>query len=103
MTAAFFYFLDHLKEMSKHPYILEGEMNSDTSRKTILLYRVRGKRDVFEQPAQDICNNPNMLNKFHPMDIRTIAYITGAEQILELKPEERSSKFIFLKKKIFKK
>lgn len=97
------YFIEYMKEFHRYQYILEGEVHNKNESKTTLLYRVRGKRDIFEIQAQQICNNPAMITKFHPLDIRIISYIAGIEQILDVLPEQRLERFSFIKKKIFNK
>ena len=99
----FQYFLEYMKEFYRYQYILEGEIHTNNPTKTMLLYRVRGKRDVFELEAQEICNNPAMIVRFHPLDIRIISYISGVEQILDMTPEQRQEKFSFIKNRIFNK
>lgn len=98
----FQYFMECIKEFNCSKYVLEGEVHNN-SQQTILLYRVRGKRDVFELSAQDICNNPALISKFHPLDVRIISYIAGVEQIIKVNPTERSDQFNFIKNKIFNK
>lgn len=97
------YFLEYIKEFNRYKYILEGEVHSKNSQQTMLLYRVRGKRDIFELSAQDICNNPALISKFHPLDVRIISYISGVEQIINVAPTERTDQFHFIKNKIFNK
>jgi hypothetical protein len=95
------YFWEYLREYHRYPYILEGEVHNSDFKQTILMYRRRGKRDIFELPAQDICNNPDLISKFHPLDVRIVAYISAVEQILEIEPEHRFERFTIIKDKIF--
>lgn len=95
------YFFDSMKVFNRYPYILDGEIRNHNATQTILIYRVRGKRDIFELSAQDICNNPGLISNFHPLDVRIIAYISGLEQALEITPEQRKDRFLFVKDKIF--
>lgn len=96
------YFFATLKDFYRYPYVLVGELPANNA-KTILLYQLRGKRDVYQQSAQEICNNPELITKFHPMDVRIISYICGVEQIIELPAEYRVEKFADIKNRIFKK
>ncbi len=93
--------MEHVKELNRYQYILEGEVHKSPLRQTILLYRVRGKRDIFELPAQDICNNPALISKFHPLDVRIISFISGMEQVIEVTPQKRLEQFQIIKNKIF--
>lgn len=96
------YFWEYLKEFYRYPYVLEGEVrNISSSNQTILMYRKRGKRDIFELPAQDICNNPDLISKFHMLDVRIIAYISAIDQILEVNQNDRFDRFMTIKNKIF--
>lgn len=95
------YFFATLKDFYRYPYVLVGELH-DNSVKTILMYQLRGKRDVYQQSAQEICNNPELISKFHPMDVRIIAYICGVEQIMETPSEDRAERFTYIKNRIFK-
>lgn len=96
------YFFATLKDFYRYPYVLVGE-RLDNNTKTILMYRIRGKRDVYEQTAEEICNNPELISKFHSLDVRIIAYICGIEQIMEIPHENRMERFAFIKNRIFKK
>ena len=96
------YFLATLKDIYRYPYVLVGELR-DNEAKTMLMYRLRGKRDIYQQTAQEISNNPELISKFHPLDVRIIAYICGVEQIMEIPQEKRTERFAFIKDRIFKK
>ena len=96
------YFFATLKDFYRYPYVLVGEQ-PDNSFKTILMYQIRGKRDIYQQTAQEICNNPELICKFSPLDVRIIAYICGVEQSIEIPSENRAERFTFIKNKIFKK
>lgn len=96
------YFIATLREFYKYPYVLVGEL-CDNSAKTILMYRMRGKRDVYQQNAEEICNNAELITQFHPLDARIIAYICGIEQAMEIPEEKRSERFILIKNRVFKK
>ncbi len=95
------YFFATLKEFYRYPYVLVGEL-CDNNTKTTLMYRLKGKRDVYQQSAEEICNSPELISKFHPLDVRVIAYICGIEQALEIPEEKRVERFIFIKKRVLK-
>ena len=97
------YFFATLKDFYRYPYVLVGELHDTNSAKTVLMYRVRGKRDIYQESAQEICNNPELISKFHPLEVRTIAYICGIEQIMDIPNESRMERFVFIKNRIFKK
>lgn len=98
--AVYFFFENYRK---RYPYILEGEKsNPNNSNETILLYRISGKRHTYEITAKEMCNTKDLICKFHPLDIRTICFIAGAEQILAIPPEQRVNKFGKFKKKILR-
>jgi hypothetical protein len=86
----------------RFPYILIGEKHVSDSKETILLYRIVGKRHVFEMSAREICNMKSIIGKFHPLDVRIICFIAGVEMVLEVSPAERKKKFLIIKKAIFK-
>lgn len=101
MGLLFFFFENYRK---RYPYVLLGEKHlteSGLSSETILLYRVTGKRYVFEVSAKEICNSENLISKFHPLDVRVICFIAGVENILSVPVENRVEKFEALKKFIF--
>lgn len=100
LWGAFLFSIENYRK--RYPYILLGEQPHHDGKETILLYRIAGKRHVFEMPAKEVCNSKKMISKFHPLDVRVISFIAGVEQILELPPESRREKFESLKKKIFK-
>lgn len=85
----------------RYPFTLEGEKHDSGSNETVLLYRIIGKRHVYEISARELCNDRNLINKFHPLDVRTISFIAGVEQVLAEPGEERSGKFSHLKARIF--
>ena len=97
------YFFATLKDFYRHPYALVGELHQHNGAKTILMYRVKGKRDVYQLTAQEICNDPNLISKFHTLDVRIIAYICGIEQTMDIPQENRMERFTFIKNRIFKK
>ena len=97
------YAFESLKDWRRYPYALSGELPQNDEGKTILIYRIRGKRDIYQMPAQEICNHPGLISKFHPLDVRIIAYISGVEQILDVKKSERKSIFNSMKEQIFDK
>ncbi len=95
------FFLENYRK--RYPYILVGEKHNHSSRETLLLYRTAGKRQVFEKTAKELCNEKELINKFHPLDVRSISFIAGVESILEISPEKRVQKFKVLKEKIVNK
>lgn len=97
----FQYAFASLKDNNRYPYVLEGEKFKNEISKTMLIYRVRGKNTVFEMSAEAICNDQDLIVKFHPLDVRIIAYIAGLEQINEIPAEERLNKLAAMKKLIF--
>lgn len=97
------YFFATLKDFYRYPYVLVGELHDNPNSKTILMYRVRGKRDIYQQTAEEICNSPELISKFHALDIRIIAYICGIEQIMAIPQENRMERFTYIKSRIFKK
>lgn len=103
LIGAFWFTLENYRK--RYPYILLGEKkipsSSDTHKETILLYRISGKRYVFECSAEVICNSKELISKFHPLDVRIISYIAGIEQVLKTNAEERKVKFEKLKEYIF--
>ena len=103
LSGAFWFTLENYRK--RYPYILLGEKKQHVSdganEDTILLYRIAGKRYVFELPASEICNTKELIGKFHPLDVRVIAFVAGIEQILKTSPNDRQSKFENLKEYIF--
>jgi hypothetical protein len=91
-----------LKEFYRYPYVLIGE-HHDYTTKTTLMYRLRGKRDTYQQTAEEICNTPELISKFHPLDVRIIAYICGVEQSLQIPSEKRRERFSIIINKLFNK
>lgn len=88
----------------RYPYILLGEKHQNEaglSSETILLYRITGKRHIFEISAKEMCNAQNLISKFHPLDVRIISFIAGVEHIITVPVEKRTEKFELLKKSIF--
>lgn len=99
MAGAVYFFFENYRK--RYPYILEGEKFSPNSNETILLYRVAGKRHVYEMSAKKICNIKNLIRGFHPLDVRIICFIAGVELILNEPHNKRATKFNELKEKIF--
>lgn len=97
------YFFTTLKEFYRYPYVLIGEELNDKNSKTILMYRLCGKSDIYRQNAEEICNDPELITKFHPLDVRVIAYICGIEQALAAPEEKRTERFVLIKNMVFKK
>ena len=87
----------------RYPYVLLGEKQQTATgfSNTILLYRVTGKRYVFEGSAKELCNARDLVSKFHPLDVRVIAFIAGVEEIIGVKEEQRKQQFELLKQHIF--
>jgi hypothetical protein len=77
-------FLCYLTEKleNRYPDVLESEKQSTEVGQTILLYRIAGKRGVFEMPAIELCQNDQMLSHFHPLQIRKIVWIACSEKML---------------------
>ena len=103
LIGAFWFTLENYRK--RYPYILLGEkeLSSQARGDTVLLYRIAGKRYIFESSASEICNTKEFIGKFHPLDVRVIAFIAGIEQILKTQPDERQRKFETLKEYIFHK
>lgn len=99
LIGAIYFFFENYRK--RYPYILEGEKFNSNLNETILLYRVAGKRHVYEMSARKICNIKNLIRGFHPLDVRTISFIAGVELILHEPHERRIAKFNELKKRIF--
>ena len=81
----------------RYPYTLAGEKQRGKIDKTILYYRVSGKKDILEMEAGELCNSKELISRFHPLDVRTISFIAGIEQIIEVPTEERLHAFNKLK------
>ncbi|RUR15408.1 hypothetical protein ELY21_14695 [Legionella sp. km535] len=104
LSGAFWFTIENYRK--RYPHVLLGEKSSGTHvncEETILLYRIVGKRYIFESSASEICNSKELISKFHPLDVRVISFIAGIEQILKTKPEESLKKFESLKESIFSK
>ena len=104
MSGAFWFAIENYRK--RYPYVLLGEKkqcSSPDDKETILLYRISGKRYLFECSASELCNSKELISKFHPLDVRIISFISGIEQILKFKLEERVEKFENLKEYIFDK
>ena len=95
-------FFHYFEKLHSYKYILEGEASHGSPR-TILIYRARGKRDIFELSAQDICYNSALIKNFHPLDVRIIAYISGIEQVIETMDTKKTDQFTSIKNKMFSK
>lgn len=85
----------------RYRYVLEGEKGDGESDETVLLYRRSGKRQLIEATAQQICNEKELIQHFHPLDVRTICFIAGAELIQTEAENLRSEKLKGLKSRIF--
>lgn len=96
-----YYIIENSRQ--RYPYALEGEKLNSDNQKTILMYRIVGKRHIYEMSAEEICNNPSLITKFHPLDVRTICFIAGVEQVLVEPEQSRKTKFKQLKQRIFSK
>ena len=101
MFGSFFYVLENYKK--RYPYMLVGEKQSvvQNEHAILLLYRVVGKRAIIESTANALCNDKNLISKFHPLDVRVIAFIAGVEQTLNIPTEQRKLRFEQLKETIF--
>ncbi len=99
---AFWFAIENYRK--RYPYVLLGEnkqLVSSNNTDSILLYRITGKRYIFECSAIEICNAKDLISKFHPLDVRTISFIAGVDQILKVQEENRIEKFEKLKELIF--
>ena len=86
MSGAFWFTIENYRK--RYPYVLLGEkkqsLSSVNHKETILLYRISGKRYIFECSAAEICNSKELIGKFHPLDVRIISFIAGVEQVLKV-------------------
>lgn len=98
---AFWFAIENYRK--RYPYVLLGEKKqlSSINKDSILLYRITGKRYIFECSAIEICNAKDLISKFHPLDVRTISFIAGVDQILKVQDENRFKQFESLKELIF--
>ena len=102
LIGAFWFVIENYRK--RYPYVLLGEkkqLSSGSNKDTILLYRISGKRYIFECSASEMCNSKELIGKFHPLDVRIISFIAGIEQVLKVKPEERTEKVERFKEHIF--
>lgn len=105
ITGGFWFVIENYNK--RYPYVLLGEKKCQFSsgyhsKETVLLYRITGKRYIFECSAAELCNTKELIGKFHPLDVRIISFIAGVEQILTVPLEARSDKFNSLKDSVFK-
>lgn len=99
---AFWFAIEYYRK--RYSYVLLGEkkqVSPSNYKDTILLYRITGKRYIFECSAVEMCNAKDLISKFHPLDVRTISFIAGVDQILKVQTENRLEKFESLKESIF--
>lgn len=85
-----------------YPYQLVGEKKnlSDTS-KTTILFRVIGKRDIFEMPIHEILEKSEIIEKFHPKDtIKFGAIAMGDTLFREPNEDLRKGKFLQIKQQM---
>ena len=73
----------------RYPYTLVGEKRKHSSNKTLLCYRISGKHEILEMEASELCNSKNLISRFHPLDVRTISFIAGIEQIIDIPVTDR--------------
>lgn len=85
----------------RYAYTLVGEKYDETTSNTILLYRLAGKRHILEMTAIEICNSKELIQRFHPLDVRIIAFIAGVEQQIASSQTDKILLFRELKESIF--
>jgi hypothetical protein len=99
MYGGLLFFFENTKIRYKH--VLIGEKHNSHTGETILQYRVIGKKQIVEMSAKEMCNLKSIICNFHPLEIRIISFIAGADQILEIGEEKRADMFKKFKKNIF--
>ena len=79
-----------------------AEYRVDSLDQTIVKIKDFGRGTNFELSIQDIFDNKNLLEKFHPYDVSKIAFIAFGEIMFSLPREERKARFNQLRDKAIK-
>lgn len=96
---AFYFAVENSK--ARYAYTLVGEKYDETNSNTILLYRLVGKRHILEMTAIEICNSKELIQRFHPLDVRIISFIAGFEHQINYSTTDKLLLFKELKESIF--
>jgi len=48
-----------------------------------LIYRLKSKRMMFDSTPEELFHHPRQMRKFHPLDVRNIAFVYGMQYFLE--------------------
>ena len=73
-----------------YPYKLIGERISTDHLNTIVLYRILGKKGIFEIKLDELLRDPKFLEKFHPMDAVKFGVITLSDVLF--KPDNKTER-----------
>lgn len=79
---------------------LVGEKPSRDENDTIIIYRILGKRDIFEIPIQELLLTPDLLSQFHPTEAIKFGAISMGDVLLRIHDSKRREKFDEIKKKM---
>lgn len=97
-----FYLIHYCSSSEANYYIckLVGEKNISDSPNTVILYRMLGKRDLFEISVNDLLDNKELLEKFHPTEAVKFGAIAMGDILFNLPEEQRPKRFAEIKQKM---
>ena len=77
-----------------------GERPTKEKRNTVIIYRILGKRDIFEISIEKLLANPQLLSMFHPTEAVKFGAIAMGDILLKENEEKRNKKFDEIKQKM---
>lgn len=93
----FQYHTDSLKNY--YPCTLVGERPSKEGN-TVILYRILGKRDIFEISIKELLEDSKLVSSFHPTAAVKFGAIAMGDILLMEDHGKRSAKFDLIKRKM---
>lgn len=83
-----------------YPCKLVGEIEVDGENKTLIRYRTLGKRDTYTIPIQELLEDRDLIEKFHPTEAIKFGAIAMGDILLSLPEDKRQQKFEEIKQKM---
>jgi hypothetical protein len=90
----------HSSKRNSYRCKLVGEKPSPEENNTIIIYRILGKRDIFEISIRKLLENPELLSQFHPTEAVKFGAISMGDVLFDLDETKRKDKFNEIKQKM---
>ena len=98
INSIYYYFATHRNQY--YCKLIGEKLNPQEKSNTIILYRLLGKRDIFEISIRELLDNRDLLEKFHPTEAVKLGAIAMGDMLSTIEHDATVARFQEIKRKM---